>query len=477
MKKILSKISFFLVILMSFVAFFHPITTLNEDLGRHLLLGKIIIETKHVPTTNLLAYTFPNYLFINSHWLSEVISYSLFKLLGNVGLLLLTTGLGVAMFVFLFHYLYRCFGLFPSIITFLFTLLLFFQRTEVRPQIFSYFFTVIFILILYKNKQKPTKWLFILNPLAFLWVNLHIYFFLGPIFILLFLVDDFLQTRKQVNRLFLVFLGSIVVSFINPNFLQGAFFPLTFWRNYGLLVGENLNSFSAIFYRYPPVYLFFFVITVLLLLFIVFRKKIEPIDWLLSITLTIFGLIAVRDVPIFALTVVIPFTRLLFFSQKALISKKFAKYQTLFKFFQTILIFFLFISVFFIFLRQGLGFGAVENYKLGVDFFEKNHLKGPLFNDYDIGSYLDYRLYPQTRVFVDNRPEAYPASFFINTYLPMLQIKSIFYKVDKKYHFQSIIFSKTNMSQEAKVFLSWIRKDKQWMKVYEDQYMLILKRA
>jgi hypothetical protein len=54
------------------------------------------------------------------------------------------------------------------------------------------------------------------------------------------------------------------------------------------------------------------------------------------------------------------------------------------------------------------------------------NLKGPIFNNFDIGSYLIFRLYNKSlpagrQVFVDGRPEAYPASFFQITYILMQQ--------------------------------------------------------
>lgn len=47
----------------------------DQDLGRHLKLGEIITKTGQVPKTNLFSYTNPDFPFINTHWLFEVIAY------------------------------------------------------------------------------------------------------------------------------------------------------------------------------------------------------------------------------------------------------------------------------------------------------------------------------------------------------------------------------------------------------------------
>ncbi len=85
--------------LLVFVIFFHPINSINQDLGRHILFGKIIVQTLSVPQTNLLSYTNQDFSFINTHWLSEVIFYLIQNMTGFSGLLLVTTIVATAAFL------------------------------------------------------------------------------------------------------------------------------------------------------------------------------------------------------------------------------------------------------------------------------------------------------------------------------------------------------------------------------------------
>ena len=109
-----------------------------------------------------------------------------------------------------------------------------------------------------------------------------------------------------------------------------------------------------------------------------------------------------------------------------------------------------------------------------VTFFLTNNLHGPIFNNFDIGSYLAYRFYPQERVFVDGRPEAYPANFLQHVYIPMQQDPSLFSHVAKQYGFNAIIFSHTDQTPWAEAFLEHITKDSAWKIVYLDEMMIIL---
>ena len=102
-----------------------------------------------------------------------------------------------------------------------------------------------------------------------------------------------------------------------------------------------------------------------------------------------------------------------------------------------------------------------------------HNISGPIFNNFDIGSYLIYRLYPKERVFIDGRPEAYPAEFLQDTYIPMQQDIELFNTVDQKYGFNTIFFSHTDQTPWARSFLQQIINHPQWKPVYLDDYVII----
>jgi hypothetical protein len=94
-------------------------------------------------------------------------------------------------------------------------------------------------------------------------------------------------------------------------------------------------------------------------------------------------------------------------------------------------------------------------------------------NNYDIGGYLIYNLYPKEKVFTDNRPEAYPASFFNDVYIPLQENKDIFNGQDNKYHFNAIFFSHRDATPWGQKFLIERISDPQWAPVYADRYAII----
>ncbi len=81
--RILNKVIIALIFILAGVLFFHSLTSINADIGRHIKLGEIIWQTGTVPKVNLLSFTAPDYPFINHHWLSEVIFYKVYSLGSN----------------------------------------------------------------------------------------------------------------------------------------------------------------------------------------------------------------------------------------------------------------------------------------------------------------------------------------------------------------------------------------------------------
>lgn len=93
---------FLLIFFLLFLGYFHPILSITQDLGRHLITGEITLKTGTVPKTNLFSYTYPNFPFINHHWLSEVTYNILFQKIGFNGLLVLNTIIALLSFGLVF---------------------------------------------------------------------------------------------------------------------------------------------------------------------------------------------------------------------------------------------------------------------------------------------------------------------------------------------------------------------------------------
>lgn len=114
----------------------------------------------------------------------------------------------------------------------------------------------------------------------------------------------------------------------------------------------------------------------------------------------------------------------------------------------------------------------------GVEFVKKNAIKVPVFNNFDVGSFLIWKLYPEQKVFVDGRPEAYTVDFFEKIYKPMQENQDAWSFYSKKYAINYIFFAHTDITPWAKQFLAQISKSSDWPMVYLDESTVIfLKRV
>lgn len=122
------------------------------------------------------------------------------------------------------------------------------------------------------------------------------------------------------------------------------------------------------------------------------------------------------------------------------------------------------------------GIGLLPEINKSADFFKTQHIIGPIFSNYDIGGYLIFHLYPQEKVFIDNRPEAYPASFFQDEYIPMQNDEIIWDKELARWNFNAIYFARYDLTPWAQQFLITRITDPLWAPVFVDNYTIIFLR-
>ncbi len=145
-----------LILLLSCYGFFlaNKIDLTTADLGRHLENGEIAVSSvfnnaetfNQLLKTNFYSYTHPDYSFINHHWGSGVIFYSIEKLFGFGGLSLFYIILSLIVFILFFKLAQKNSNFTISALTALLLIPLIAERKEIRPEVFSYFFIALFFL-------------------------------------------------------------------------------------------------------------------------------------------------------------------------------------------------------------------------------------------------------------------------------------------------------------------------------------------
>lgn len=449
----------------------------NEDMGRHLTLGKIIAQTRQIPQNNLFSFTEPEHPFINHHWLSQVIFWQIYQSFSFNGLLMLKVFLINNTIVLLYLATTRKGKLTEFLVLpfFALAILILKDRFDLRPELFSYLLITVFIYLL----QKPLtyKRALMLFFLQVLWVNLHIYFFLGPLLVFTFSLEKFLKTRKWLKPALTT--GSVIAAcLVNPYFLLGTIQPLLIFKQYGYSVTENKSIFYLEWYFQTTgffLHKIFLALTFLSALISLKRKDLtgatlQTIAFLLALTMVRnFPLLPILTLP--ALARNLHWLQRLYFD-KTIFQKTNIKYLSQFAFLIMALASFLTAKTF---LAQPHFY--IKYAALG-DFLQKHEIKGNIFNNYDPGSYLIFKLHPQHQVFVDNRPEAYSVDFFQKIYIPMQQSLDVFKQYEEAYAIKTIIWSKTDYANWSYDFLGKILPQLQgWEKIYEDDVSLVYEKV
>ncbi len=476
------------------------------DLGRHLENGKVLWQNSQVLYTNLYSYTETNFPFINHHWFAGVVFYTIYLWGGFKLLSLFNALLAVLIFALTFNFARKKSNFYLASFLSLPVIFLLTERINIRPEAFSYLFIILTWLIIDRvATTKNYRRLYWLVPIFILWVNLHIYFFIGLALLGFKALAEFLPPLGQrltsfPDRWQLAwrragpwiknFILLTLVCLINPNTWRGLIYPFVILRHYGYQIAENKSIFylSHLMVNYN-----FIIFKVLLLLLILswalnwlISKKLQLFSTFLMIFFAGLGLFASRNISLFALIALVLISTNLMslkngFNKKVLINLIYQKIKPLYL--SITLLILIIVSLLYLgsnfisqqnFIKNSFGWGLATGSTNASNFFKDHKLKGPIFNNYDLGSALIFWLYPQERVFVDNRPEAYPVKFFENIYKPLQNNPVVWKKISNQYHFQTIFFAYTDSTPWAQKFLPFILKDKNWSLVYFGRYSLIL---
>lgn len=245
MKRIDHFLNSFLPFIPYLVVFiFSLYTPVDPDLGWHLKYGEYFWQHGQVLRENTFSTTMPDYLWGNTSWFTDVISYTAYHFGGFFGLTLL--GASIVTATFFFFAKGARLTLWQQ--TFIFPLLLYLENpinsVSFRGQQLSLLFTGVLYYLLSLYEKKP-KLLWLAIPLFGIWANVHGQFILGfvlfGVWMVLYLLQkllkdtlhknkeekrmqsfiktfkkNFVSIRGEIGKLLIILLGSFLATCINP---------------------------------------------------------------------------------------------------------------------------------------------------------------------------------------------------------------------------------------------------------------------
>ncbi|MBF0490634.1 MAG: hypothetical protein HQL15_08505 [Candidatus Omnitrophica bacterium] len=458
-----------------------PINLVSCDVGRHLKNGEFLLSGHtEILYKNFYSFSYPDYPFINHHWLTGVIFYGIFHCCGFTGLSIFYILLILSAFILFFDSARRISGFHTAVFFAVLSFLLVVDRKEIRPEGFSVFFMGLYFYLLtrFQEKTLSPKMLFGIIPFVqLLWVNIHIFFFLGPMLIAIFLwqAQSSKEDVKHIRTLLMVLVLSVIVNVLNPSGIAGVLTPLNGFKKFGYDLAENQNV-VFMMRRFPQVVLYklYFVVTPVLglvALWGVCRDGVRR-HWpmlVLMIFVMAAGFKAVR------LLMPYGFFYIPLGAYFGNIFLKHFKYETVARI--VIVVLLMEGMIFYAFMGpKNPSVGLAPKVNASVDFFKKNGLKGPIFSNYDIGGYLIYHFSDTEKLFVDNRQEAYPVDFFQKIYIPMQQNTVDWTLAQDRYNFNLIYFYRNDLTPWGQKFMISRIVDPAWAPIYIDNYVVVIAR-
>ncbi|MFH1582759.1 MAG: hypothetical protein ABIB72_00360 [Candidatus Falkowbacteria bacterium] len=303
-----------MIIALTALIYFQQGDFTSLDLGRHLENGKIVWSQSNVLFKNFYSFTEPDLTFINHHWLSGVIFWLLYLIGGFKILTLLNILFGVGAVLLIFKLTERKSNFWLAAILTLPVILLLSERVDIRPEMFSYFFIALtYYLVEDFRARGYTKKLIWLVPMFLLWVNLHIYFFIGFFLVSLAILEQLILHFKfffkieSTRKFFYIALLSWAVTLLNPNFIKGLLYPFNILKKYGYEIVENKSPFylETLMIDYNII-IFKILLGFLILSFIltlVLKRKVDWYYFVLSLIFSVFACLHIRNLPLFGLII------------------------------------------------------------------------------------------------------------------------------------------------------------------------------
>jgi len=447
-------------------------TLVDPDFWWHLKSGEYITQLKAIPHVDPFSFTKGGSDWIAHEWLSEVIMYAIYRLTGWAGLLILFGSIITAAFGVCY---WRSddkpfLAAFTTLLAALASAPLF----GMRPQMITLLMVSVFLAILerYKNSGSQ-RLLWFLPALTVLWVNLHAGFALAPALIMLFIVMSVLDREwNRIKWLVVSLVLCCVVIPLNPNGLRMLSYP------FETLSSPSMQALIQEWFS-PDFHKFGFLPLAILLLLTFASMALSPrrprIGELFGLmVLSLAALRSGRHIPLFAVFAAPLLARYsaAWFAANNITILPARHGQT--TAIQVILNLALLLLPSYVAVRKIVDFSrhpeVYESQRVpaaAVQFIKTHRVAGPIFNDYNWGGYLIWKLYPDYKVFTDGRADVYGDSFlfdYLNTY-----------RGERGWRDQLNKFGIRTVLIEPHSSLSTLLRDEPgWQVVFEDSQSVVL---
>jgi hypothetical protein len=447
----------------------------DGDLGRHITIGRYIIESREIPTLDLFSHTMTGQPLVPHEWLSQLAFGGVYAFTGLSGVVLLIAVLIAATFTLTYREMLRR-NVFRILALSIAVLAAYTSSLHwlARPHIFTFLFTAIWSYQL--ENQKSKVWLFPL--LMLVWANAHGAFITGFVIWGAHMAGwlwEYLHKENSKDsgiKLALIGVLSFAVTFTNP----------AGWHLWDTSVGYLGSKFlvdQTVEYQSPNFHNWstwpFLIMLALGIVASGIGGKLRPHEAFLFAGWSAMSLYSARNIPLFAI-ITAPYIgtatqgALEKISLLRLADQRIMRIETRLKgvlwpgFAITLLIGSAYIRP-----NAANRFDPTRFPVQAVDWLQSNPQEGKVFNNFIWGGYLLYRVWPQQTVFIDGQTDFY-GEMLAREYTRVMSLDEGWQSVLTKYDVSWVIV------QSGQPLVKTLEDEGGWLMVYQDDTATILRR-
>jgi len=486
-------ILFVLMLAVSGILSLKPIS--DFDFFWHIATGRWIAENGALPDADPFSYTTMTdssraRFVLKAYWLAQLVYYGTYKIGGWNGIVLMRFFIMCAVLVFLCLAGKRNDRTIHLGLVLMGAMIIFQWYKMERPQVFSFLFFAVLIYLLreFARNERPSRIFYFIFPLTtLLWSNMHPGIIVGQAVIVTYLIAEALKflhpglypLRKDAyRRLLLAGCAGLAASLINPNTYRPVIELFQMPEILRITVLEYRSTIEA-FANYGAtemvIYWFFLLLALMVTLIKAVKKKPDLTEIGLLLGLGYFSFTQVRHIAflvIWALPVI-----------SAYISGSLNRAG-----FMRAGVFLLSVLSIFIFMKGEWPYAQnVRAFRTGdwVDvsfpepaarFVKESGIRGNMFNMYDWGGYLIWRMYPGSKVFIDGRQldvDAYSMMEPIVSGTGQLMGAPYYRSVFNAFQVRYVLIPPAYVRGEMLPLSEKLMKDPDWAPVFYDMFSIV----
>jgi len=453
----------------------------DPDVWWHLRTGQLIAQTHALVRNDPFSFTRFGQPWVNHEWLSDLLLYRLFQATGWVGLIITFSALTAATLMLVFL---RCTGKpYLAALALLLGAYVSAPGWGVRPHTISLLFASIFLLILDRSEQRP-RLVWWTAPLTLLWVNLHAGYALGIALIAMFLAGEGLEAilgesagfvrSRRLRDLAIALAACLAVVPLNPNGFEMYAYPITTLSSPAMQ--QFIAEWASPDFHGGKYFPFLLLLLVLVLLLSGSRRKIRPRELLLLLVTTAGALRSVRLMPVFALIAVPVLSELIegWWEERGWSLLPAVAQSSRMQVFNLLVLagVLVFAGVRIKTVGDHQPQTEVEHFPASaVAFLARARPPAPIFNHYNFGGYLIWKLYPDYKVYIDGRADLYGDRF-------LKDFARIYYVTDPEWRESLERWNiQTVMLPPDSPLVAALKLSGTWTEIYSDSQAAILTRA